>query len=210
MNIFDVRTTPSPYSLLSGPFTVSILLLMPVCQIVPLLRLALKLSSSSSSRPCASGGYPSPNTARSRKCMGGSNVWDWQCCRFLRVSYSSTYIRETFATTNKQPLVRRGNIDLPSILPFLGRTQLEVLAVICSLLLVLTHGITSYFVSEKVLLKDKYVSFIASYEVSLLNFCFEFSNVNKKSTGLLSTFADIWNNILTLPRTIRQIVSLRF
>lgn len=49
-----------------------------------------------------------------------------------------------------------GNVDLPAILPWLGKTQLEVLAVLASLLLFGAHAVTSALVKEKVLLSSKY------------------------------------------------------
>ncbi|ELU42313.1 urg3 [Rhizoctonia solani AG-1 IA] len=47
-----------------------------------------------------------------------------------------------------------GGINLPSVFPSLGRTQLEVLSVISSVLLLSLHGITAASVEEKVLVTD--------------------------------------------------------
>jgi hypothetical protein len=48
-----------------------------------------------------------------------------------------------------------GNIDLTRILPFLGNTQLEVLSVVVSLLLLAGHLIMAIMVKERVLLKTE-------------------------------------------------------
>ena len=48
-----------------------------------------------------------------------------------------------------------GNVDLTRILPFLGNTQLEVLSVVVSLLLLAGHLIMAIMVKERVLLKTE-------------------------------------------------------
>ena len=45
---------------------------------------------------------------------------------------------------------------MTKVLPFLGNTELEVLSVVGSLLLVLTHCATAYSVKEKVVVGTKY------------------------------------------------------
>ncbi|EGO26619.1 hypothetical protein SERLADRAFT_436429 [Serpula lacrymans var. lacrymans S7.9] len=80
-----------------------------------------------------------------------------------------------------------GNIDLPRLFPFFGTKQLEVLAVIASLLLISAHILTSYFVKEKVLLS---------------------SSVAAK--GFRSEIRVLWNSLFTLPRAIRQICIIQF
>jgi solute carrier family 45 protein 1/2/4 len=47
-----------------------------------------------------------------------------------------------------------GGIDLPSLLPFLGHTQLEVLSVIGTIILIGTHLATITSVKERVLLSS--------------------------------------------------------
>jgi hypothetical protein len=47
-----------------------------------------------------------------------------------------------------------GGINLPNVFPWLGRTQLEVLSVISSVLLLALHGVTAASVEEKVLITD--------------------------------------------------------
>lgn len=46
---------------------------------------------------------------------------------------------------------------MTKVLPFLGDTELEVLSVFGSFLLVLTHCATAYCVKEKVVVDSKYV-----------------------------------------------------
>lgn len=50
---------------------------------------------------------------------------------------------------------RRGNVDMTKVFPFLGDTELEVLSVVGSFLLVVTHFLTAYFVKEKVVVDSK-------------------------------------------------------
>lgn len=51
----------------------------------------------------------------------------------------------------------RGNINLPKILPFLGRSQLQVLSVVVSFLLLAGHLLMATLVKERVLLKTSNV-----------------------------------------------------
>ncbi|KAF8747498.1 hypothetical protein RHS02_00097, partial [Rhizoctonia solani] len=82
-----------------------------------------------------------------------------------------------------------GGINLPSVFPWLGRTQLEVLSVISSVLLLSLHGITAASVEEKVLVTD---------------------GTTSDTNIFAQIFKDIWENILTLPRTIRSICLVQF
>ncbi len=45
-----------------------------------------------------------------------------------------------------------GNLDLPSLLPFLGHAELEVFSIIVSFLLLAGHVSMAFLVKEKVLL----------------------------------------------------------
>ncbi|KAF9269522.1 hypothetical protein L218DRAFT_1072355 [Marasmius fiardii PR-910] len=85
-----------------------------------------------------------------------------------------------------------GNLDLPLRLPFLGSTQLEVLSLIGSFVLVSTHLATASMVREKILLEKS----------------------QPGSAGPIQKFVqelkDIWINMLTLPRVIRQICLIQF
>lgn len=98
-------------------------------------------------------------------------------------------------------------MDLPKILPFLGKTQLQVLSAVATFLLVGTHLIMAFMVKEKVLLANTdaagYVGRSTPFQDPLTLSCYR--RKNKKS--FKQELKDIWTNILTLPRTIRQIVS---
>ncbi|KAG2033329.1 major facilitator superfamily domain-containing protein [Suillus americanus] len=80
-----------------------------------------------------------------------------------------------------------GEIDLPQWLPFLGRAQLEDLAVIASLLLIFTHLLTSICVKERILVAT-----------------------DSRDKGLKKEIYDIWNTLTRLPRVIRQICYIQF
>lgn len=49
------------------------------------------------------------------------------------------------------------------VFPFLGETELEVLAVVGSLLLIFTHGVTAFCVKEKVVVATKCVQITVIY-----------------------------------------------
>ena len=51
---------------------------------------------------------------------------------------------------------RRGNLDLPHILPFFGNVQLEVLSIIAAFLLFVTQAWVCFHVKERVLLSSSY------------------------------------------------------
>jgi len=81
--------------------------------------------------------------------MGGSYVGIWQCGWLLRVGVAGAT-----CTTGSNVDFNSGNVDLPRILPFLGRTQLQVLSVVVSFLLLAGHLVMAVFVKERVLSKD--------------------------------------------------------
>lgn len=81
-----------------------------------------------------------------------------------------------------------GNVDLTQVFFMFGKTELQVLAVIASLLLVTTHSATAYCVTERVLVNS--------------------SKTPKK--GLSAEMKILWNNLLKLPRVIRQICLIQF
>lgn len=85
-----------------------------------------------------------------------------------------------------------GNIDLIRIFPFLGDTQLEVLSVVVSILLLAGHLVMSILVKERVLLKT------------------EGANKVSKSGAFLQELKAIWANIRTLPWVIQQICYIQF
>ncbi|KAH9034741.1 MFS general substrate transporter [Lactarius pseudohatsudake] len=76
-----------------------------------------------------------------------------------------------------------GGIDLPSLFPFFGSTELEVLSVVGSIILIGTHLMTVTSVKERILLT---------------------SGKTKKS--FLQELSDIWTNMRNLPSVIRTIV----
>lgn len=80
-----------------------------------------------------------------------------------------------------------GEIDLPRWLPFLGRAQLEDLAVIASLLLVFTHLLTSVCVKERILVAT-----------------------DSRAKGLKKEIYNVWNTLTKLPQVIRQICYIQF
>ncbi|KAJ3515315.1 hypothetical protein NLJ89_g1827 [Agrocybe chaxingu] len=85
-----------------------------------------------------------------------------------------------------------GNINLPRHFPFLGSSQLQVLSVIVSFLLLAGHVVMAVMVKEKVLLKT--------------------SSIDGKSQRKTFTqeVRDIWTNMRTLPRVIKQICIVQF
>ncbi|KAJ7253172.1 major facilitator superfamily domain-containing protein [Mycena rebaudengoi] len=81
-----------------------------------------------------------------------------------------------------------GNLDLPSLLPFLGSSELQVLAVLVSTLILTGHIITATFVKEKVFVRA--------------------SGLQKPS--FRTEIRQILSSILTLPWVIRQICIIQF
>ncbi|ORZ23323.1 major facilitator superfamily domain-containing protein [Absidia repens] len=82
-----------------------------------------------------------------------------------------------------------GYVDLVKLFPFLGNTQLKVLCVFASIILLLCDVITCYTVKEKILSKD---------------------SDSKNNESHLKTFKDIGANLWNLPLTIRQICNVQF
>lgn len=80
-----------------------------------------------------------------------------------------------------------GNADLTHGFPWFGSTQMEVLSVLAVFLLLSTQLTTAATVKEKILVSS--------------------SNTKK---GLRQEIREIWDNILTLPRIIRQICIVQF
>jgi solute carrier family 45 protein 1/2/4 len=83
-----------------------------------------------------------------------------------------------------------GNWDLPALVPWFGRTQLQVLCVLTSLGLLAAHALTCLAVKERVLIASS-------------------SRVDGgagKTRGTMSALKDIWENVWKLPRVVQQIV----
>ncbi|KAF8056981.1 major facilitator superfamily domain-containing protein [Lyophyllum atratum] len=85
-----------------------------------------------------------------------------------------------------------GSIPLPAMFPFLGTTQLQVLSVIVSVLLLGGHVVMAACVKERVLLK--------STDRSL----------SKRPNAFIREVRELWSNLLTLPPVIRQICIIQF
>ena len=83
-----------------------------------------------------------------------------------------------------------GNWDLPALMPWFGRTQLQVLCVLTSLGLLAAHALTCVAVKERVLVAGS-------------------SRVDsgaRRKRGVVSALKDIWENVWKLPRVVQQIV----
>ncbi|KAJ7692920.1 major facilitator superfamily domain-containing protein [Mycena rosella] len=81
-----------------------------------------------------------------------------------------------------------GNLDLPSFLPFLGSSELQVLSVIVSVLLLAGHLTTAFLVQEQVLVRT----------------------AEEQHSSFQAEIRQIVSNIFTLPRVIRQICMVQF
>ncbi|WVQ95210.1 hypothetical protein IAU59_002304 [Kwoniella sp. CBS 9459] len=82
-----------------------------------------------------------------------------------------------------------GNLDLPPVFPFLGKTQLQILSFMTSAILIVTHTFTSWAVSERVLLRD---------------------DRPQSQSSLKSNLRSIWENMFSLPPGIRMICFIQF
>ncbi|KAH9930693.1 MFS general substrate transporter [Fomitopsis serialis] len=80
-----------------------------------------------------------------------------------------------------------GNVDLTTVFSFLGNTELEVLAVLGSFLLIAMHTITALCTKERVVIATK-----------------------GARKGFLQELKDIWDNVRNLPPVIRQICIIQF
>ncbi|EIN14438.1 hypothetical protein PUNSTDRAFT_117932 [Punctularia strigosozonata HHB-11173 SS5] len=80
-----------------------------------------------------------------------------------------------------------GNMDLPGWLPGLGKTELQVLVILGSVLLISTHLVTAFCVKERILVSS-----------------------SRPTASFRKECRDIWDNMLSLPRVIRQICFIQF
>ncbi|KAH8112394.1 MFS general substrate transporter [Phellopilus nigrolimitatus] len=80
-----------------------------------------------------------------------------------------------------------GNLNLHEILSIFGNSQLEVLSVLAAFLLLSTQSTTAACVKEKVIISS-----------------------SRARKNLSQEIREIWDNILTLPRVIRQICIIQF
>ncbi|OBZ66441.1 General alpha-glucoside permease [Grifola frondosa] len=81
-----------------------------------------------------------------------------------------------------------GNVDMTAVFPFFGNTELEVLSIVGSFLLIIMHAITAFCTKEKVIVAEKHSE--------------------KKSFA--AELKELWINALTLPPVIRQICVIQF
>ncbi|KAL7422583.1 hypothetical protein Q5752_003231 [Cryptotrichosporon argae] len=82
-----------------------------------------------------------------------------------------------------------GNVDLTPYLPFLGRSQLQILSFLTSAVLAVAHALTSWAVTERVLLRD---------------------DRPQSTAGLVSSIKAIWTNMFALPAGIRSVCIIQF
>lgn len=116
--------------------------------------------------------------------MGWEDVWVWRTGRVLRVSLK-WYGWTRLDAANQHS----GNLDLPPYLPFLGKTQLQILSFVTSLILLTAHSFTSWAVTERVLLRD---------------------DRPHTQNSLLGNLKAIWDNVWTLPPGIRSVCFIQF
>lgn len=102
-------------------------------------------------------------------------------------------------------------MNLRKVLFFLGDTQLKVICFLSAVGLFITVGITCYSVSERVLIKRGYLSFLL---VGLLLVCVVGSADGRvqagKPSSLLFVLIAIWHTIMHLPIRIRAIFGIQF
>jgi hypothetical protein len=97
--------------------------------------------------------------------LGRSHVGHWQRGRIFLVSVVNN-IHSLFLFVFNQD---SGGINMPSLLPFLGHTELEVLSVIGVILLIGTHLATVASVKERVLLTSGYAQVLSSTRRKLIH-----------------------------------------
>jgi hypothetical protein len=92
---------------------------------------------------------------------------------------------------------------MPSLLPFLGRTELEVLSIVGSAILIGTHITTITAVKERILLASRYAFNLSHLRSREINCPLALSKTKKT---FRQDIRDLWVNIWNLPPVIRQIV----
>ena len=80
-------------------------------------------------------------SAARRERVGSHHAWRWRRFRFLRVRSNQHYLHLAYRKLN-----RRGDIDLPHILPGLGGTRLEILVIFNTFFVLFTRDITAWCV----------------------------------------------------------------
>ncbi|PVF94319.1 MFS general substrate transporter [Serendipita vermifera] len=105
-----------------------------------------------------------------------------------------------------------GNLSLPSIFPIFGRTQLQVLCVLTSMLLLASHGVTILSVKERVLLPESEQAPQQSEAENGRSSGWRHypAKTPPKRFGPVAAIKDIWVNVQHLPTNIRQICLIQF
>ncbi|KAG8860488.1 hypothetical protein FRC20_011607, partial [Serendipita sp. 405] len=105
-----------------------------------------------------------------------------------------------------------GQLPLPIHFPFFGKTQLQVLCVLTSLLLIGAHLITALSVRERVLLASGLHQDVTATESGTRRGWrhFAVSKTPDNKPGAFSAFKDIWENVKILPPNIRRICMIQF
>ncbi|KAF5352299.1 hypothetical protein D9758_011927 [Tetrapyrgos nigripes] len=85
-----------------------------------------------------------------------------------------------------------GNLNLPSLLPILGSSELQIISILASLILLGTQLVTAGMVNERVLLKGPS------------------GPGGSSSKSFTQELKEIFTNLFNLPRTIRQICIIQF
>ncbi|CEP18621.1 hypothetical protein [Parasitella parasitica] len=84
-----------------------------------------------------------------------------------------------------------GYADLVQVFPFFGNTQLKVLCIFATIVLLACNWVTCFSVKEK------------AYEV-------DYTNGSKKKRSRFALFSDIFHNIWHLPKPIQRICNVQF
>ena len=105
-------------------------------------------TTSASRRSCPSRRYPSSRRTGKGRRLGCHHAGYWQRVRVFLVSATSKVYSRSLSVLSQDS----GGIDMPSLFPFLGNTELEVLSVVGSILLIGTHLTTITAVKERILL----------------------------------------------------------
>jgi len=153
---------------------------------------------SASRRSCPSRRYPSSCRTSKRERLGCSHVGYWQRGRIFLVSVANKAHSLSILVLNQDS----GGINMPSLLPFLGHTELEVLSVIGVILLIGTHLATVASVKERILLTSGYAQVLFTHPPEADPYHYP----RQKKKSFLQELNEIWVNAWNLPPVIRQIV----
>ena len=88
---------------------------------------------------------------------------------------------------------------MTTVFPFFGETEIEVLAVVGSFLLLITHGITAACTREKVVVSTRWARLFPSHHT-----CSPY--LRRSNKNFTRELREIWDNLFSLPPVIRQIV----